>query len=134
MGAKSSDSSASDCPQAADRADEEKVIPWAEGNGLWRALSQLVNDLTGVDLVTFFVQNPFTCDTAEGLAMRIGRQPYQVEPVLERLTEMKLLNKSYTGPYCVYEMTNDVQHRQTAQQYVLWLGEGYHWTRMVLDR
>ena len=123
----------SDCPQAADRADEEKVIPWAEGNGLWRALSQMVNDLTGVDVVTFFVQNPFSCDTVEGLAMRIGRQPHQVEPVLERLTEMKLLIRSSAGSYRVYHMTEDVHRRQTAQQYVLWLSEGYHWTRMVLE-
>ena len=126
-------SNITDCPRAADSADEEKIIPWAEGNGLWRALSQMVNDLTGVDLVTFFVQNPFTCDTAEGLATRIGRRPEQVDPVLERLTEMKLLVRSSAGCYWVYEMTSDVHRRQTAQQYVLWLSEGYHWTRMVLD-
>jgi hypothetical protein len=125
--------STSDYTQNDDSADEEKIIPWAEGNGLWQALSQMVNDLTSCDVVTFFVQNPFTCDTADSLAMRIGRQSHQVEPVLERLVELRLLAKSSVGCYCVYEMTKDTHRRQTAQQYVLWLGEGYHWTRMVLD-
>jgi len=113
--------------------DAEKVIPWAEGNGLWRSLSRLLNDLTCVDLVTFFVHNPHTCDTAEGLSMRIGRQRYQVEPALERLAGEQLLKTSRIGDLLVYEMTDDPHRRQTLQQYIVWLAEGYHWTRMVLN-
>jgi hypothetical protein len=34
----------------------------------------------------------------------------------------------------VYELTEDSHRRQTLQQYVTWLQEGYHWARMVMDR
>lgn len=117
-----------------DCADEEKVIPWAEGNGLWHAVSQIVNDLVGVDIVTFFVENPYTCDSASSLALRIGRQPQKVEPVLDELSSVKLLKKTDMDGLCVYELTDDAQRRQTLQQYVAWLGEGYHWARMVMDQ
>jgi hypothetical protein len=120
--------------ELADLADEEKAIPWAEGSGLWRQVSRLVDDLVGVDLVTFFVQNPYTCDSAENLAVRVGRSAHQVKPVLESLASTGLLRKTDLGDLYVYDLTDDPRQRQTLQQYVSWLQEGYHWTRMVLDR
>ena len=117
-----------------ERADEEKAIPWAEGNGLWNTISQLVSDLAGVDLVTFLVQNPYTCDTAEGLAVRIGRKVAQIEPVLKALTEAGFLNVTVMGNLRAYDLTSDPRRRQTLQQYVTWLQEGYHWARIALDQ
>ena len=116
------------------RADEEKIIPWAEGNGTWKAISRLVSDLPSVDVVTFFVQNPYTCDTAEGLAVRIGRKIAQVKPVLEALVKGGFLLATDLPDLCVYELTDDPKHRQTLQQYVVWLQEGYHWARLAIDR
>jgi hypothetical protein len=113
--------------------DEEKVIPWAEGNGLWSTLSRLISDLSAVDIVTFFVQNPYTCDSAESLAVRIGRRARRVEPVLEGLAAAGLLHTVDLGDVRVYELTADAHKRQTLQQYVAWLQEGYHWARMVMD-
>ena len=52
---------------------EEKVIPWAEGNGLWHTINSLVSDLADVDVITLFVQNPYTCDTAESIAAKQDR-------------------------------------------------------------
>jgi hypothetical protein len=118
----------------ADRVDEEKVIPWAEGNGLWSTISRLISDLSGVDVVTFFVQNPYTCDTADSLGVRIGRKGRQILPVLEGLAAAGLLNAVDLGDVRVYELTADAHKRQTLQQYVAWLQEGYHWARMVMDR
>jgi hypothetical protein len=117
-----------------ERADEEKIIPWAEGNGLWNTISQLVSDLSAVDLVTFLVQNPHSCDTAEGLAVRIGRRVAQIEPALEALTKAGFLNVTVMGPLRVYDLVADPHRRQTLQQYVTWLQEGYHWARMALDQ
>ncbi len=111
----------------------EKVIPWAEGNGLWHTVSQLISDLPGVDIATLFVQNPYTCDSAEGLAGRIGRQVSQVRAVLDGLAQAGLLQAIDLGDLRVYELTDDLHCRQTLQQYVIWLREGYHWTRMALD-
>jgi hypothetical protein len=120
--------------KAADElANTEKVIPWAEGNGLWGIIAGLVSDLAGMDLATFFVQNPYTCDCAESLAGRIGRPVEEVEPVLEGFAQAELLNAMDLGNLRIYELTGDPHRRQTLQQYVAWLQEGYHWTRMVLE-
>lgn len=117
-----------------DRADEDKVIPWAEGNGLWGALARLASDLIGADLVAFFVDNPYACDTADGLAVRIGRQPFEVEPVLDALVEAGFLDLALLGSLRVYGVTEEPHYRQTLQQYATWLREGYHWTRLALGR
>ena len=117
-----------------ERADEEKIIPWAEGNGLWNTISQLVSDLSAVDLVTFLVQNPYTVDTAENLAVSIGRKVTQIEPVLEALTGAGFLNLTVMERLRVYDLTSDPRRRQTLQQYVSWLQEGYHWARMAMDQ
>lgn len=117
-----------------ERADEEKTIPWAEGNGLWNTISQLVSELSAVDLVTFLVQNPYTCDTAEGLAVSIGRKAAQIEPVLEALAEAGFLNVTVMDRLRVYDLTADPRRQQTLQQYVAWLQEGYHWARIALDQ
>lgn len=113
--------------------DGETIIPWAEGNSLWDTISQLISDLAGVDIATLFVQNPYTCDSAEGLARRIGRRVEQVRTVLEKLTRAGLLQAIDLRDLRVYRLTDDLHYRQTLQQYVSWLQEGYHWTRMVLD-
>ena len=113
-------------------ADEDKVIPWAEGNGLWHTINKVASDLAGVDLITFFVQNPYTCDSAENLAIRIGRQASETEASLEALDEAGLVEKTDLGDVCVYQMTSDPYRRQTLQQYVSWLREGFHWARMVI--
>lgn len=117
---------------AAAYADEEKVIPWAEGNGLWHAIDEVVSGLAGIDVATFFVRNPYTCDSAESLAVRIGYRVSQIEPVLKGLAEKGLLNMVDLGDVCIYELTSDPHRRQTLQQYVSWLQEGYHWVRMAM--
>jgi hypothetical protein len=112
---------------------DEKVIPWAEGNGLWDSVSRLASDLVGVDIATFFVQNPYTCDSAQSLAERIGRPVEDVEPVLEGFAEASLLHTVDLDGLRIYELTSEPHRRQTLQQYVAWLREGYHWARMVMD-
>ncbi len=116
-----------------DHADEEKTIPWAEGNGLWHKVSHLVSDLPGVDLVTFFVQNPYTCDSAESIALRIGYRVEQIEPSLQALADAGLLKGNPLGSLQIYELADDPHQRQILQQYVSWLREGYHWARMAME-
>ncbi len=113
-------------------ADEDKVIPWAEGNGLWHTIDKVVSDLAGVDLITFFVQNPYTFDSAENLAIRIGRQADETRTSLDALARAGLVETMDLGNVFVYQMTSDPYRRQTLQQYVSWLREGYHWARMVI--
>lgn len=117
-----------------DRPEDEKVIPWSEGKDLWATLNRLVSDLNGVDVITFFVQNPYAFDSAEGLSVRIGRAPERIEPVLAQLVEAGFLRTGDLGGTRIYQMTDDEHRRQTLQQYVTWLREGFHWARMVMDR
>lgn len=117
-----------------DRADEDKVIPWAEGNGLWTSLNRLASHLIGADLVAFFVDNPYASDTPQGLAVRVGRQPFEVEPVLEALVEAGFLELAEMGGLRIYQLTEEPDRRQTLQQYAAWLREGYHWARLALHR
>lgn len=117
-----------------DAAEEEKVIPWAEGNGLWRTISQLLSDLPGVDIAAFFVQNPYAWDSVENLAVRVGRRVSQIEPAVKRLAGAGLLQAMEIGNQRVYRLTDDPHRRQTLQQYVVWLQEGYHWARMVMGQ
>lgn len=117
----------------ADLADEEKVIPWAEGNGLWGIISELASDLVGVDVITFFAQNPYACDSVEGIAVRIGRRVASVKVVLEGLAKAGFLDVTDMDPVRVYNLTDEPNQRQTLQQYVAWLQESYHWGRLVLD-
>jgi len=120
--------------QALDRADEDKVIPWAEGNGLWGALTRVASDLIGADLVAFFVDNPYANDTAQGFAVRVGRQPSEVAPVLDALVQDGFLDVVEMGGLRVYLLTEESHRRQTLQQYATWLREGFHWARLALER
>jgi hypothetical protein len=128
------DRSHSASPGVIDRADEETVIPWAEGNGLWHTINQLASNLPGADVITFFVQNPYTCDSAESVAVRIGYRAAKIKPVLESLAHAGFLKTTDLGKLRVYELTDDPHRRQTLQQYVSWLQEGFHWARMAMHQ
>lgn len=115
-------------------ADEDKVIPWAEGNGLWSTLTTLVSDLVAADLVTFLVRNPYTCDSAAGLATAIGRERTRVRPILEGLAEAGFLQGIDLSGLHVFQLADEPHRQQTLQQYVTWLQEGFHWARLAMDR
>jgi hypothetical protein len=116
------------------RIDDIVVIPWAEGNGLWSTLTELVSDLAAADLVTFLIQNPSAYDSAAGLAVAIGRDAARIQPVLDGLADAGFLVRVELNGISAYHLTDEPHRRQTLQQYVTWLQEGYHWTRMAMDR
>lgn len=112
----------------------QAIIPWAEGNGLWTQITGLASSLSGIDVVTFFARNPHACDSAEQLAVRIGRKVDKVRHVLEALAAIDLLETVELDGMRVYRLVDDPQRRQTLQQYVIWLQEGYHWARMGMEQ
>jgi hypothetical protein len=114
--------------------DKPVVIPWAEGNGLWSTLAELVSDLVAADLVTFLIRNPSSYDSAAGLALAIGRDADAIQPVLDGLAHASFLVRVELNGLDAYHLTEEPHHRQTLQQYVTWLQEGYHWTRLAMDR
>ncbi|MBN1660103.1 MAG: hypothetical protein JXA93_17005 [Anaerolineae bacterium] len=114
------------------RADEEKVIPWAEGNGLWAAVARVTSDLAAVDVITFFAQNPYAMDNAQSIAERIGRRLESVAPILESLAHAGFVDRLDLDGVVIYQMNTDPRRQQTLQQYVTWLQEAYHWARLVM--
>ena len=83
----------------------QAIIPWAEGNGLWTQIAELTSSLSGVDVITFFARNPHTCDSAEELAVRIGRRPDKVRGILEAL-------QSAPEPWLALEAWSPRDHKQ----------------------
>ena len=111
----------------------QAIIPWAEGNGLWKRITDVASSLSGVDLITFFARNPQSCDSAEELAVRIGRQVSKVRPILEEPDAAGFLAMIELDGMRIYRLVNDPYRRQTLEQYVIWLQEGYHWARIGMD-
>jgi hypothetical protein len=112
----------------------QAIIPWAEGNGLWTQITELVSSLSGVDVITFFALNPHACDSAEQVAVRIGRRPDKVRGILEALQSAGFMEVVELDGMRIYRLANDPRRRQTLQQYVIWLQEGYHWVRMGMEQ
>lgn len=93
----------------------------------------MVADLVAADVVTFLIRNPYTFDSADGLAVAIGRDPDQIQPVLDSLVEAGFLQRVDLSGLHAYQLSEEAHHRQTLQQYVTWLQEGYHWARLAMD-
>lgn len=62
--------------------------------------------LLAAEITLFFERNPFTVETAEGLARKLGRRSEHVRPVLDRLAERHLIQRdrnsrlySYIPPF-----------------------------------
>lgn len=55
-----------------------------------------------VECTMFFQENPYTYETLEGLAVRIGRKPEELGPVLERLVENSILEVIGAGQQAIY--------------------------------
>lgn len=61
------------------------------------------NKLTiALECTVFFQQNPFTLETADGIAMRIGRKLADIEPVLRNMTLKGFLLRDGEGSHAIY--------------------------------
>lgn len=50
----------------------------------------------------FFEQNPYSFETVEGLAERLGRTPEVLRPALEKLESLSILSQINTGDRPLY--------------------------------
>ncbi|WP_337190080.1 MULTISPECIES: hypothetical protein [Saccharibacillus] len=55
-----------------------------------------------VECTLFFEKNPYAYQTTTGLSMRLGRTAEVLEPVLERLIEVFVLEKVGSGSRALY--------------------------------
>jgi len=55
------------------------------------------------ECLLFFEQNPYTIENEEGLSIRLGRSLQDLSPVLERLTELSILQRLGVGHEAYYK-------------------------------
>ncbi len=65
-------------------------------------LKNVVNSMAKLDLINFFFSNPYTIDTVDGLALRIGRRVEGIEKTVEELSEAGILEKRVQGELVLY--------------------------------
>jgi predicted transcriptional regulator len=55
-----------------------------------------------IECTLFFQRNPYTVETAQGIAMRTGRQPEHIRYILSDLVETSILEKFGDGESAIY--------------------------------
>ncbi|HID65018.1 MAG TPA: hypothetical protein EYP49_20050 [Anaerolineae bacterium] len=70
------------------------------------------------DIIAFFGENPYTSDTAESIAQRIGRSLDTVLPELIDLAMVGLLERIEIGEAVVFQLTQEQALRQTTSNFV----------------
>ncbi len=81
-------------------------------------LNRCVNSPVKWDIVVFFGQNPYTRDTAAGVAQRIGRSPRVVLPELRDLVLLGVLEQTDLNGEIVYHLTVEKELRETTARFV----------------
>lgn len=74
-----------------------------------------------VECTMFFQENPYTYETLDGLAIRIGRKPEELSPVLEILVESSILEVIGVGQQAIYRYI---------QPSIMGIKEGVAWTEI----
>jgi hypothetical protein len=85
------------------------------------------------DIVVFFGQNPYTRDTASGVAQRIGRSLKIVWPELRDLVLLGLLEQADLNGETVYQLTVEKELRETTFRFVERVSASPHRPKEVLD-
>lgn len=70
------------------------------------------------DILLFFGENPYTRDTAEAIARRIGRRPSAVLRELFDLSLMGVLERQRLNGTVVFGLSRSPKMRQTLQRFV----------------
>lgn len=61
-----------------------------------------------MECTLFFQENPYTFETAEGLALRLGRKREHIEPILQHLVSLSILEKIGEGDRAIYRYNQPV--------------------------
>jgi len=90
-----------------------------EMNAAWRAfLRKTVNSFVKWDLVRFFHDNPHTVDTAENIAVSVGRDPQVLKPELDDLTSKGILERMSVTGATIYRLSSDETTRDLIHRFV----------------
>jgi hypothetical protein len=81
-------------------------------------LRSKVNSFVKWDLVRFFHDNPHTTDTAENIARYTGRDPRIVEPELQQLVHVDVIEATPLNELIVYTYADDQAMRQLIDDFL----------------
>ena len=71
-----------------------------------------VTSFTRWDTIRFLGENPNTRDTAENLAILVGRAPHIIVAEVQEMARENILRSDTRGEHTVYWLTNDPEVRQ----------------------
>ncbi|MDP3013833.1 MAG: hypothetical protein Q8M92_06280 [Candidatus Subteraquimicrobiales bacterium] len=71
------------------------------------------------DLLIIFAENPGLVDSAENIAVRLGRKEKDTEAGLKELTKKNLLKETKREDMFIYELTDDLKTRKALENFVL---------------
>lgn len=80
-------------------------------------VERYATNLARWDLLAFFGRNPSVCDTAPGIAARIGRRPRIVQKELDDLAYLGLLRAHSNGQGMRYELGHSQRTRRTVMRF-----------------
>lgn len=67
-------------------------------------LDQIQQSVIRIELLAFFQANPYTRDTAAGLSLRLHRPCRQLEPALQALCALGILEIGGTSKVTIYRL------------------------------
>jgi hypothetical protein len=56
----------------------------------------------------FFQENPYTLETCEGLALRLGRRPEDLAVILDRLVSLSIVERLGDGARSIYRYVQPI--------------------------
>lgn len=99
-------------PQSSNLMDVEMNTRWKN------FLRNKVNTFIKWDLVRFFHDNPHTADTAENIAMVVGRDTKTITRELDGLVKARVLLKEMTSGQMIYRLVKDDDMREVIHEFV----------------
>src|SRR6476469_593528 len=82
-----------------------------------------VNSFIKWDLVRFFHDNPHTTDTAQGIARYTGRDIRTIEPELQQLVKVQVLEATQLNDMVVYALMPDPEVRRLIDAFIVACGD-----------
>jgi hypothetical protein len=88
-------------------------------DSVWQQfLRQKVNSFIKWDLVRFFHDNPHTADTAENIALVVGREAKTVRRELEGLVKSDVLQMDNVSGQAIFRLSSDSEIRHLIKEFV----------------
>jgi hypothetical protein len=82
-----------------------------------------VNSFIKWDLVRFFHDNPHTTDTAQGIARYTGRDIRTIEPELQQLVKVQVIEATQLNDMVVYTLVPDPEVRRLIDAFIVACGD-----------